>query len=416
MKFLPTLLTVGSWNIEGIFYKINGTYHSKLDEDSCKTLIEKFDILCLQETHCHQKEKFTIPEGYFSTPLCRNISGNNRYFGGMLLLIKKQYRKGIKINKSIDVDALEVTLLHNFFDLSESIKIIFTYASPFTSCYTTGRPENILEKLDTKLTNARSTTIIMGDLNGRTQLAEDFVRDSQDEHSPANQLYIPKDIALKRENSDNQAPDKQGKIILDLCKTHSMRILNGRLNGDLTGRFTRYPKHEREKPSVIDYALCGESLLSNISSFSVLPFTEISDHCCISTNIKLGAPQIVEEDHPFVRLNPNLPRLLFQREKKHIFQANIMLSDKFDSLLRSINKTSKTNQDVDMCITQLNQVILDAAVKTFSQKYNSTSRSKAKQKRKPKTKIWFTQECDKLRRALRKLSKDISKFPLTGED
>ena len=64
-----------------------------------------------------------------------------------------------------------------------------------------------------------------------------------------------------------------------------------------------------------------------------------------------------------------------------------------------------------MCVTQLNQVILDAAVKTFSQKNSRTSNSKAKQKRKPKKKIWFTQECDKLRRALRKLTKAISKFP-----
>ena len=127
--------------------KINGTYHSKLDEDKFKSDIRKFDVLCLQETHCHQKEKFSIPDEYFSTPHCRNItSQNSRYFGGMLLLIKKQYRKGIKINKNLDVDALEITLLHNFFDMKENVKIIFTYAGPITSSYTKSRPENILDK------------------------------------------------------------------------------------------------------------------------------------------------------------------------------------------------------------------------------------------------------------------------------
>ena len=107
----------------------------------------------------------------------------------MLLLIKKQYRKGIKINKNLDVDALEITLLHDFFDLKENVKIIFTYASPITSSYTKSRPENILDKLDRELANARSTTIIMGDLNGRTELADDFVRDDADDHSPVNIPY-----------------------------------------------------------------------------------------------------------------------------------------------------------------------------------------------------------------------------------
>ncbi len=294
IKFLPGLLTVGTWNIEGVFYKVNGTRHSKLDEEPFKTTLKKFDILCLQETHCHQNEAFSIPAGYYSTPHCRKISKNSRYFGGMLLLIKSQFKKGIKINKGLDVDDLEITLLHNFFDIEEDIKIIFTYASPLNSCYTKNRSENILEKLDMNLAGARSTSLVMGDLNGRTQVADDFVRDALDEHSPINIPFYTRDTALKRENSDTHIVDKQGKTILDLCKTHSMRILNGRLKGDMTGRFTRYPKNQRDSPSLIDYALCGEALLPNILYFTVLPFTELSDHCCISVNIRICIPPRVQ--------------------------------------------------------------------------------------------------------------------------
>ncbi len=65
IKFLPGLLTVGTWNIEGAFYKINGTRHCKLDEEPFTAALNKFDILCLQETHCHQNETFTIPTGYY---------------------------------------------------------------------------------------------------------------------------------------------------------------------------------------------------------------------------------------------------------------------------------------------------------------------------------------------------------------
>ena len=40
------------------------------------------------------------------------------------------------------------------------------------------------------------------------------------------------------------------------------------------------------KPSVIDYALCSEPLIKEVISFIVLPFTGLSDHCCISLKIK----------------------------------------------------------------------------------------------------------------------------------
>ena len=77
-------------------------------------------------------------------------------------------------------------------------------------------------------------------------------------------------------------------MILELCKSNSLRILNGRATGDESGTFTRYPKRRSENPSAIDYTLCGEALIPSIFSFSVLPYTELSDHCCISTHIKIN--------------------------------------------------------------------------------------------------------------------------------
>ena len=106
--------------------------------------------------------------------------------------------------------------------------------------------------------------------------------------------------------------DEQGKTILEICKSNSLRILNGRTMGDEFGTFTRYPKRKFENPSVIDYSLCGEALLPSIFSFSVLPFTELSDHCCISTFIKVNRVSeregsINEGDN--TKANPNPPKL-----------------------------------------------------------------------------------------------------------
>ena len=105
MKFLPNILTVGTWNIEGIYERVNGINVCKLEDETFEKTLKKFDILCLQETHLAKNESLSIPDNYVAIPHCRNISKNNRYFGGMLLLIKKLFRKGIKIKQDFDADA-----------------------------------------------------------------------------------------------------------------------------------------------------------------------------------------------------------------------------------------------------------------------------------------------------------------------
>ena len=172
--------------MEGIYEKVNGVNVSKLGYESFEDTVKDFDIICLQETHICTSESIVIPKTFTSIPHCRNISSNNRYFGGMLLLIRKKVRKGIKIDQNIDVDTLKVTLKKEFFATERNIDIFFTYASPINSCYTTGRSENILEKIDKKILDGRKDCIVMGDLNGRTRMEEDFVRDSSDVHSPIN--------------------------------------------------------------------------------------------------------------------------------------------------------------------------------------------------------------------------------------
>ena len=168
MKFGPKLLSVGCWNIEGIYQKINGVRISKLDDESFEKTLNKFDILCLQETHASPKDtpKF---KNFVPIPHCREISNNKRYFGGMLLFIRKTIRKGIKVNCKVDVDSLEVILDRGFFGFIKDIRILFTYASPTTSPYTRARDNTVLEKIETYIEDGRNSFLVMGDLNGRTK-------------------------------------------------------------------------------------------------------------------------------------------------------------------------------------------------------------------------------------------------------
>ena len=142
-------LAVGCWNIQGVFEKVYSSKINKLDDPFFKSILNKFDILCLQETHLSQEDIIPETPGYVSIPHCRTKSKNNRYFGGMIIYIKASIKNGIDTRRTFDEDALEVTLLRNFFGLSNDIKLLFTYASPINSCYTKARATNILEKIET---------------------------------------------------------------------------------------------------------------------------------------------------------------------------------------------------------------------------------------------------------------------------
>ena len=185
------------------------------------------------------------------------------------------------------------------------------------------------------------------------------------------------------------------------------------MNGDKFGKYTRYPKRIDEKPSVIDYALCGEDLLPQIFSSSVLPFTGLSDHCCISLNIQINRKR--EENYSEdsgVSLNHEGPKLTYDKERKQVFVSNIVISEHFDPLLSALSKCELSETDLITSVTRLNQVILDAAQKTFCRKRFPNQQCKRPNKKLgQKNKAWFTKECSKLRKQLRKQFRYLSLSP-----
>ena len=131
--FSPRILTVGCWNIQGAYEKVNNVKINKLEDEVFQKVLRRFDILCLQETHLGPGDDPNVSEDYVSVPHCRRKSKNNRYFGGMLLLVKKSIRGYIDIGKDFDQDLVEYILHKKPFNLKEDKRIIFTYASPFNS-------------------------------------------------------------------------------------------------------------------------------------------------------------------------------------------------------------------------------------------------------------------------------------------
>ena len=254
----------------------------------------------------------------------------------------------------------------------------------------------------------------MGDLNGRTKLGEDFVIDSEDEHSPIN---IPpsyeKDTFMSRVNSDSHQIDQQGRKILDFCKTSHFRILNGRTRGDSEGKFTRFPRKYSENPSVIDYALCNTYLLPEIHSFMVLPYTGLSDHCCISVNLNINV-HLTTKDYSSdgegeVPIYTPKVKFVFDKNRAHLYEQNLSNDVNVDYLLASLNQNEVSRENICKKVEDLNDILISAAQKTFLT--IKLPLRKKKNKIKLKSKGWFTRECANRRNIFRKYSKILAEKP-----
>ena len=83
-----------------------------------------------------------------------------------------------------------------------------------------------------------SRIIFIGDFNGRVSDLVDHVQ-LDDTQTP----FQPQLIGdYRQRNNRDEESNNIGEQLLEFCKTFSLRILNGRMNGDLFGNFTHYNK------------------------------------------------------------------------------------------------------------------------------------------------------------------------------
>ena len=142
MLNMSSIVSICSWNVGGLFSK---NINKINDPDFLKELLP-YDIIFLSETHTGYETKILI-DGFQHFPICRPISSNSRYYGGLALLIRNSIRNGIKILKNTSSEYQWVKLCKNFFHLEKDTFICFSYISPcnFQTKSDTDSIEAILE-------------------------------------------------------------------------------------------------------------------------------------------------------------------------------------------------------------------------------------------------------------------------------
>jgi hypothetical protein len=144
----------------------------------------------------------------------------------------------------------------------------------------------IFDNLENEITSfsEKGDVMLVGDFNARTGKLNDFIPYEGDQHIPGPTQNNNNEMT--RENFDNTIND-HGKILIEICKSCNLRILNGRTKGDSLGKPTF---HCKNGTSAIDYAICNTTLMQNIKFLIVKPPNYLSDHSQIITWLNIRKP------------------------------------------------------------------------------------------------------------------------------
>lgn len=114
----------------------------------------------------------------------RPSSTNNIYYGGLAILLRKTIKNGIKILQSTSSEYQWIKLSKEFFHLEKDIYICFSYLSPcmFQSKSDTNTLDAIFRDINIFKNNGH--IVFCGDLNARTGMEFDFIRNDNDKHIP----------------------------------------------------------------------------------------------------------------------------------------------------------------------------------------------------------------------------------------
>ena len=213
--------------------------------------------------------------------------------------------------------------------------------------------------------------------------------------------YIP-DLELEPRQNQDLIVNGQGKSLINLCRSLRLRILNGRVIGDLLGQFTSYHYNGN---SVVDYAIVSEKLIPDVSYFQVSIPGVYSDHSLIEFSY-YGVGNILGDEATKNKISPP-PRYIWGTESQTAFQQALASREVIQKIQKFCNSAyTQDDQGVNKCELDLADIIVTAA--DMSLKKRSIPRNNSKMKRKN---VWFNYSCNQMKDHVIYLGKLLQKYP-----
>lgn len=394
MLYTKKNLRISCWNIHG--YKCKGL--NKFKDPSFKSNLIQQDIFCLQETHCDLEDALKLDEFPNPVHLIRSkVKSKKRKtkkrYGGLSVYVRNTIRPGVKFLEHATNDFIWIKLDKSFFGLPENLYICFVYNPPEYSSYLKRLNYNILELVENDVVkySQLGKIMVIGDINARTSCVNDYIQLDSDKHVPLFDNYR-NDISQIQRKSKDTCVTPRGRQLLSLCITSSLRILNGRTMGDLTGSYTC---HQTLGSSTVDYMITSEDMIQNFIYFQVHNFLpDLSDHCQISCMLRCNTKLSEKE----LNLNPMPNKYVWKDNSVQLYQDAIN-SNEVKILTTEFYDKPYNKDNIEDAVNDLNRIFLKAADLSLKKKIYKP-RSKNKKRKIRKEKDWQDDEISNLKKEL----------------
>jgi len=389
------------WNVQGL--------GDKLQDSTFLSNISNYDIIFFLETM--KLDTFTPSTGNyifrhfqrkFQHPRARKPAG------GIGVLIRNDlYSQGVvSVVKNSDF-----TVWLKIKSENTNIFIAGVYIPPLdsTSTISNFRDNNAFHIIQDEITHFSQigSVGLCGDFNARTGSLSDYVvlpgKDATDHilDTLTSSDHFPD---LTRFSEDSKC-NKYGKDLIKLCKSSSLRIMNGFFKGNRnTGTFTCYTARGK---SQIDYLLCDHTLYQNLVDFNIEPLTTDSDHRSLVFSFYTMPPDNSQPPCSDQSRNAQFRNEARDRFFKYVFDpdaaagaiaslSDVHCSALYDSFLEGVISDS----GVDSVVNDMYTLLETAISGNFSRKFQKSAVNRF-----PRNE-WFDNECKSLKRQTNEFAKN----------
>lgn len=257
-----------------------------IDDLNFINYLRAFDIIGLIETWGNYNMEFeSLLDNYTCFDFVREKSLYAlRNSGGVSVFIKNSFIKDNFITRICHdyLDCIVLYIKSSVFRSMRDIVLYIAYVSPEGSPIYNNRDElNGINYIDNNILTLRHIypdvyLYLAGDFNARTSNLIDYIPDDSIENIFNTDIYAYNSDCFEqpRNNKDSERTNSFGKSLIELCCSHSIHILNGRMHEDVVGNYTCLTYNGA---SVVDYHVISSELFSCISYFNIEMRGE-SDH------------------------------------------------------------------------------------------------------------------------------------------
>lgn len=378
---------------------------NRIQSPDFEEFINKYDIICIQETHFDAYDSIHI-NGYTCLPTIVRVDAKYRS-GGIAILVRNSIYDTVQIVKNSSE-------YFYWFKCSLFSNVLFcvTYIPPEGSKYSDISIFDDLEFDLLELNQNESQICLLGDFNARTGNLCDFVTyddsieqflQSDNPNDDLNRLSISDlGFSSERHNSDAFQINNYGKRLLEVCRSFNLCIGNGRLGHDMS-----LGKKTCKGSSVIDYAILSPLLFTAVKDFEILPFEPmVSDaHCGVRLSLSYNT-SLNEQQQENDTENINVTKAIWSSEAKEDFLHHLNEYDinQFVDRLNLVSPNNVSREDVEILVSECSSLLFNAADAAGMIKH-STAKPLSSNKRvlrKSVRRPWFNAECQRLRSQYRR--------------